>query len=222
MGGRRRPTCENHSPLMQTPKPNDDVPVSMRKFRALSSLVILSAASWLSVLAIQIVDYGRIVEPQKADVAIVLGAAVYADRPSPVFEERIRHGIILHRKGVVRKLLFTGGYGDGARWAEADVAKRVALERGIPSQAILTETKSRTTRENLLEARSLMRNHGIETAIIVSDPLHLKRAIKMAGDLGIDASAAPTPTSRYRTWRTKIGFLLREVYFYNHYLLTGK
>ena len=194
----------------------------MRKLRVFTFLAILSAASWLTVLAMQIVDYGRNVEPRKADVAIVLGAAVYMNRPSPVFEERIRHGINLQREGVVRKLLFTGGYGHGAKWAEADVAKCFALKHGIPSRAILTETESRTTRQNLLEARGLMRSNGIKTAIIVSDPLHLKRALRMAKDLGIDASAAPTPTSRYRTWRTKSGFLFREVYFYNHYLLTGE
>lgn len=195
---------------------------SIRRFRVPIVLAILSAASWLAVLAIQIVEYGRDVEPRKADVAIVLGAAIYESRPSPVFEERIRHGLNLQREGLVRKLIFTGGFGDGAKWAEAEVAKRFALDHGIPSQAILIETTSRTTRDNLHEARGLMRSNGIRTAVIVSDPLHLKRALKMAKDLGIDASAAPTPTSRYRTWRTKIGFLLRELYFYNYYLLTGK
>lgn len=174
------------------------------------------------MLAGQIVDAGRRTTSSKADVAIVLGAAVYHSGPSPVFEERIKHGLDLYRAGKVRTLLFTGGYGDGAKLAESTVAKRYVVSRGVPPQAILTETKSRTTRENLLQAHRLMRKYGFSKAMVVSDPLHLKRALKMAGDLGIEASAAPTPRSRYRSWQAKGNFLLRELYFYNRYLLTGQ
>lgn len=194
----------------------------MKRFRILAATAALSALVWLGVLAGQIVEAGRRTTSGKADVAIVLGAAVYLSGPSPVFEERIKHGIELYRAGKVRTLLFTGGYGNSAKLAESTVAKRYAVKRGVPPQAILTETKSRTTRENLLQARRLMRKNGSLKAMVVSDPLHLKRALKMAGDLGINASAAPTPTSRYRSWQAKGNFLLRELYFYNHYLLTGQ
>jgi len=37
----------------------------------------------------------------------------------------------------------------------------------------------------------------------------------------MDVDGAPTPTTRYRSWRSRTGFLLREVYFYHHYLVTG-
>jgi uncharacterized SAM-binding protein YcdF (DUF218 family) len=188
----------------------------------LAATAALSAFVWLSVLAGRIVEAGRRTTSGKADVAIVLGAAVYPSGPSPVFEERIKHAIDLYRAGKVRTLLFTGGYGQSAELAESTVAKRYAVNRGVPPEAILIETKSRTTRENLLQAGRLMRKNGFSEAMVVSDPLHLKRALKMAGDLGINASAAPTPTSRYRSWQAKGGFLLRELYFYNHYLLTGQ
>jgi uncharacterized SAM-binding protein YcdF (DUF218 family) len=102
------------------------------------------------------------------------------------------------------------------------VARAYALKRGVPADAILTETLSRTTKQNLVEARRLMRAEGLESALIVSDPLHMKRAMRMAGGVGIEAAPSPTPTSRYRSWRSKAGFLLREVYFYNVYLLTGQ
>lgn len=182
----------------------------------------LIAFIWLWALASQIVKAGNPGRPREADVAIVLGAAAYSSRPSPVFEERIKHGINLYRAGAVRTLLFTGGYGDGAKLAEAVVAMHYAVERGVPPEAILIETESRTTRENLLHARHLMRVNKLATAIVVSDPLHQKRALTMAHDLGIDASSGPTPTSRYRSWQTRGGFLLRELYYYNHYLVTGQ
>ena len=177
---------------------------------------------WLSILAAQIVEAGATTANEQADVAIILGAAAYGDRPSPVFEERIKHGVDLYRSQKVKKLLFTGGFAPGANSAEASVARRYALRAGVPGHAILIETHSHTTRQNLVYARREMAAHGMNSALIVSDPLHLKRALRMARDLEIKAYAAPTPTTRYRTWRSKVGFLLRELYFYNQYLITGQ
>ena len=190
----------------------------IKRIGALGALLVLI---WLSVLTLQIVEAGTATASEPVDVAIVLGAAAYGERPSPVFEERIKHGISLYKSKSAGRLLFTGGYAPGAEAAESMVARRYAIRHGVPSQAILTETLSRTTRENLVYARRLMLKHGLSKASIVSDPLHLKRAMRMASDLGIDAEAAPTPTTRYRSWRSKAGFLLRELYFYNHYLVTG-
>jgi uncharacterized SAM-binding protein YcdF (DUF218 family) len=182
----------------------------------------LAALVWLSVLTWQILNPAAASANAGADVAVVLGAAVDGDMPSPVFEERIKHGISLYRSNRVEKILFTGGYAPGAKTAEASVARRYAIRRGVPPQAILTEALSRTTRENLIHARRVMAANHLGSALIVSDPLHLKRALRMASDLKIDAYASPTPTSRYRSWRSRVPFLLRELYFYNHYLLTGQ
>lgn len=66
-----------------------------------------------------------------------------------------------------------------------------------------------------------MREHGLKSAIIVSDPLHMKRALMMAEGLEIDAVSSPTPTTRYRSLQSKLGFLFRELYFFHHYLITG-
>jgi uncharacterized SAM-binding protein YcdF (DUF218 family) len=117
--------------------------------------------------------------------------------------------------------VFTGGYGKGAAHAESEVAARYALRVGIPPQDILIETRSRTTWQNLVEAKVLMDTNTFEHAIIVSDPLHLKRAAVLAQDLRIPAVTSPTPTSLYRSKRTQLGFLFREMYFLHHHRLTG-
>jgi uncharacterized SAM-binding protein YcdF (DUF218 family) len=166
--------------------------------------------------------YGAHDRATKSDCIIVLGAGVQGAKASPVFEERIRHGISLYNSGYATKLLFTGGIGDGQTCSEASVGRSVAIQHKIPASNILVEDRSRTTQQNLSEALVVMRRHGIKSSIIVSDPLHMMRAMMMADDLGIAAVSSPTPTSRYRSIKTKLGFLLREVYFIHHYFSTGQ
>jgi len=159
--------------------------------------------------------------PAQSDCAIVLGAAAYGSKPSPVFEERILHALDLYQRGLVRKLIFTGGAGPGAQYAESTVASLYVVQAGVPLSDIYTETQSHTTHQNLREALGIMRQSNLRSAIIVSDPLHLRRAAKMADDLGIEAVTSATPTTRYRSFSTRAPFLLRELYFYHYYLVMG-
>ena len=184
-------------------------------------VLILLPLVWLLALSAAIWSYGTRNQAEKADCAIVLGATVYGDRPSPVFEERIRHGIALYQTGLVAKIIFTGGCGTGAEHAESEVAAAYAARAGVPAADLLTERRSRTTQQNLAEAKLLMDAHGLRTAILVSDPLHMRRAMWMAGDLGIAAVPSPTPTTRYRSLKTKLEFLRHELYYWHHYAFSG-
>lgn len=178
--------------------------------------------AWLLAVGASIVVAGRLTSPANADAAIVLGAAAYPTKPSPVFEERIRHGFDLLRTGRVSKLILTGGYGNGANYAESEIAKAWLLRKRVPAAMILTEAQSHTTRENLVEAQRIMHEQHLSSALIVSDPLHMKRAMIMARDLGLNAVPSPTPTTRYRSLGSRTSFLLREIYFIHHYWLLGE
>ncbi|MBI5927905.1 MAG: YdcF family protein [Chloroflexi bacterium] len=167
----------------------------------------------------QIYHYSSKQDHQPADAAIVLGAAVYRERPSPVFRERINHAIELYQTGQVNYLIFTGGVGNRDAIAESEAARNYALQMGVPHEAILIETRSTNTTENLMQAKHLVGENDLGRVLVVSDPLHMKRAISIARDLGLDAYPSPTPTTRYRTWRSKSSFLIRETYFYSRYLL---
>lgn len=193
-----------------------------RRLRRIAIWLLIAGISWCVILGIIIWRYGTHDRAAKSDCIIVLGAAVHGTTASPVFAERIRHGISLYDSGYAPKLLFTGGFGDGQNHSEASVGRCIAIQHGIPVGDILVEEKSRTTQQNLSEAHSVMRQHQFDSAIIVSDPLHMKRAMMMADDLGIVAASSPTPTSRYRSLKTKLGFLLRELYFIHHYSATGQ
>lgn len=187
-----------------------------RRFvRACVWLAVLLAA-WLLGVAAWIVHVGNRDEAGAADAIVVLGAAAYDAQPSPVFEARIDHGLDLYRAGHAGTLIFTGGYGGAkARFSESQVARRYALRQEIPESAILIESRSRTTVENLVETRRLLQEHDLHRVIIVSDPLHMARALRTCRRLGIDALGSPTPSTRFRTFRTQREFLLREVYFFH-------
>ncbi|MDR0561918.1 MAG: YdcF family protein [Spirochaetaceae bacterium] len=149
-----------------------------------------------------------------ADAAVILGAAAWNNRPSPVFRERINHGIWLYKQGYVRKLIFTGGKSLNAPFSESEVARNYATANLIPPEDIYIEEYSRTTYENILYAAYIIKEHGFKTVLLVSDPLHLKRAMAIAEDNHITAYTSPTPTTLYKSPKTILPFLVREVFYY--------
>ncbi|MFB9933751.1 YdcF family protein [Photobacterium aphoticum] len=156
-----------------------------------------------------------------ADAAIVLGAAVWDGQPSPVFEERINHGIWLYQHHKVKTLIFTGGVGAGDTQSEAQVAKAYAIAHGVPASAILQEGRSKYTRENLRFIQPVIVEAGVQTVLIVSDPLHMKRAMRMATDFGLQAKPSPTPTTRYQSVKAKAKMLWSETKYYLGYVWFG-
>lgn len=179
------------------------------------SVVVLAAG----LLAWRIYSFGNTSSDSSADAAVVLGAAVWTDDVSPVFRERINHAINLYRIGQVRKLIFTGGQGNPGEPTESAAARDYALQSGIPASDILIEEKSHTTYENILYAKQLADTHGIKKVLIVSDPLHMKRAMAMAADVGLASDPSPTPSTRYQGFKSQIGLLAHETYYYIGYLL---
>ncbi len=148
-----------------------------------------------------------------ADAALVLGAAADGVAPSPVFEERLRHAVDLYHRNRVARLILTGGRGQGDALAESEVGRDWAVANGVPADAILIETESRTTKQNLVNALPLIEANHVGKILLVSDPLHMRRAMWMADTLKLNAEPSPTPTSRYETLATQVPMLFREVWF---------
>ena len=172
-------------------------------------LTIFTAAS--------IYSYGNTSSEVDADAAIVLGAAVWGNQVSPVFRERINHAINLYHQGRIRKLIFTGGQGNRNEPTEAAAARNYALQSGVPLSDVLIEQQSHTTYENMVYAKQLADQYGLKKILIVSDPLHMKRAITMARDVGLDAYPSPTPTTKYKSLKIQTSELARETFYYLGY-----
>ncbi|PAB60514.1 multidrug MFS transporter [Anaeromicrobium sediminis] len=186
----------------------------MRKIVITIAIITICYVTYISI---DIYLYGNNNEVLKVDAAIVLGAGIWGDKPSPVFEERIKHGIWLYKNEYVDKLIFTGGKGESKKKSESGVARDYAIEKFVPSKDILVEEKSKITQENIFYATKIAEDNEIFTVIIVSDPLHMRRAMLMAKDYGLKAYSSPTPTSKYITIKSKLLFLAREVFFYIGY-----
>nr|WP_279118508.1 YdcF family protein [Snodgrassella alvi] len=150
--------------------------------------------------------------PTEADAAIVLGAAAWDKRPSPVFRERINHAINLYRAGIVKKILFTGGSPRAGFMTEAAVGRRYAIRNGVDANDIIYENHSRDTWQNLVNAKAIADDNDLNSFIIVSDPYHLARACFMARDLGLNVQLSPTPTTRYTATQSKLRFIAQESY----------
>lgn len=187
------------------------------KTRKAVIVLLILAIIYTITNAVTICIFSNKDEKTKSDAAIILGASTYNDEVSPVYKERINHGIELYNEGYVDKLIVTGGMGKGNDISDAESAKNYAVMCGIPQNDIFVEDKSTITQENLENSKAIINENNLKTAIIVSDPLHMRRAMLLAKDAGITAYSSPTKTTKYVSLKTKIPFLAREVFFYIGY-----
>jgi len=166
--------------------------------RLFARLVIAGLIAGIAIggyAAYRIWDQGNRDERTRADAIVVMGAAQYDGRPSPVFAARLDHAIELYHDGVAPRLIVTGGKREGDRTTEAASARSYAIEHGVPENAILSEDASRTTLQSIRRVAALMRDKDIGSAVFVSDPSHMLRVLRMASDEGIAGYGSPTRTS---------------------------
>ncbi len=183
----------------------------------LTLLAALTAFIVIAYNATAIWRFSKQDQTRHADCAIVAGAGINGDQPSAVFKARLDHAVWLYHEGVVGSLILTGGLSPGATRSDAAVAKEYVTAKEVPEAAILIEERSTITRENLRNAAELMHQHGLKTALLVSDPLHMLRMQMIAWDNRIESWSSPVTASRYQTWSTQFPFLLREAFYYTGY-----
>jgi uncharacterized SAM-binding protein YcdF (DUF218 family) len=153
-----------------------------------------------------VIYFGRRSEVEKADAIVVLGAAQYDGRPSPVLKSRLDHAIDLFKRGYAPLLVVTGGSGKGDTTTEADVGRKYALAKGIPEAAIIVENRGRTTSESLRTVSEMLKARNMKSTILVSDAFHMLRLRIMARRLGLRSYTSPAPGSPIsanpsRAWR---------------------
>ena len=189
----------------------------MKKFWKTMLILFVLVGTYVLINGILICAYSTHDETQHADTAIVLGAGTFNGEVSPVYQERLKHAVWLYQQGYVDTIIPTGGTGEGSNQSDASAARDYLVEKGIPAEVIFPEEASSVTQENLINAKAIMDQEGMETALVVSDPLHMKRAMFLAKSADLTAYTSPTTTSRYLSLKTQIPFLLREIFFFTGY-----
>lgn len=175
----------------------------------------------VALVCLLIVLQGRRDDVRSAGAAIVLGAAQWNGTPSPVLGARLDHALDLYKRGYVSHIILTGGVGPGDTTSEAAAGKQYLVARGLPAEALLLDEHGATTWESLRDSAVLVRANGIGAVLLVSDPFHMLRSLKMARDLGLVAYGSPTRSSPISgSVVTEAGYVVRESWAYLVYLFT--
>jgi len=138
-----------------------------------------------------VLGHARRDERAAADLILVLGRELRENRPTAVFRARLQHGARLLGEGWAPRILVSGGVTGDSRVSEAEAGRALLLEEGLSGEAVLVESGSRHTLENLFNVRETLRREGWKRVILVSDPLHLARAATVARGLKLDVLISP-------------------------------
>ena len=181
-------------------------------------VTVVAVAAYLAWAGRQIHQQSTIDEARPADVIIVLGAAEYRGRPSPVLKARLDHALELYNNKLAPRILTTGGAGGDPVHTEGEVGRAYLISRGVPSEAITIEPEGESTAHSTAAAAEIMRRMGLKSCIVVSDGYHIFRVKKMLEFRGLDVYGSPRPWTPKNTWRETwlyvrqaIGYLLWQV-----------
>ena len=192
------------------------------KWGTLFGIAVLAGISIYGIyLYGQIRDSATRDEAQHADAIVILGAAQYNGRPSPVLKARLDHAYELFKDGYAPAIITTGSYGPDPNFSEAQVSTKYLVQRGVDAASILTEQGSGTTYDSIRAASNLIHQKGWKSALVVSDGFHLFRVKKMFGDNGIIAYTSPAPNSPIEIGASpRLWYSLREVVLFAGYRLS--
>jgi uncharacterized SAM-binding protein YcdF (DUF218 family) len=129
---------------------------------------------------------------QSADAIVVLGAAQYDCRPSPVLEQRLDHAHLLYVDGVADTIVVTGGKQAADRCTEAESSANYLRGKGVPDGDLLLEVQGRNSWESLAAAGLILRDRDLTRAVLVTDGYHALRVQAIAEQIGLDASVSPS------------------------------
>jgi uncharacterized SAM-binding protein YcdF (DUF218 family) len=186
------------------------------------ALTVLAAAWFVTLLCIA--GWSRRSSPQTADAIVVLGAAQYGGRPSPVLRSRLDHALGLYKLKRAPRVVLTGGRRPGDLISEAAAGRRYLVRRGIPNEVMMLEPAGRTSLASIFGAAQLLRAQRDSvagrdadpaalprpTVLLVSDPFHMLRLEILARLQGLTPLASPTRTSPISANRAVLEYMLRE------------
>ena len=186
--------------------------------RAVRNAIVLVVSGLLFAIvyiSVRIEQQSTREEAQPADVILVLGAAEYRGKPSPVLKARLDHALELYNRHLAPLIMTTGGAGGDPVFTEGGVGRLYLASRGVPSEAIAVESEGETTVESTALAGEIMHRMGLHSVVVVSDGYHIYRVKKMLKFRGLNVYGSPrkerAPDPLLERWnylKQAVGYLL--------------
>jgi uncharacterized SAM-binding protein YcdF (DUF218 family) len=172
--------------------------------RVIGTVIVLAVAAlggYIGYTSVEIARQSTIDEAQPADIILVLGAAEYRGKPSPILRARLDHALELYEKRLAPRILTTGGAGGDPFYTEGGVGQTYLASKGVPSEAVVVERAGESTVYSTAAAGEIMRRMGLKSCIVVSDGYHIYRVKKMLEFRGIKVYGSPRSLNQPNDWR---------------------
>lgn len=208
------PSSSHRSQSPETSPPADHEqrrrPATRWAVTLLVACVIVVGAGIFGIMTL-IYAQARTDEARNVDTIVVMGAAQFNGRPSPVLQARLDHALVLYNAGLAPRIAVTGGNQPGDAFTEAETGYLYLVERGVPEPAIVMEDEGRTTWESMQGLPAVMPPSASPRVLVVSDGFHLFRSELMLRELGYETWGSAAPDSPIRAWSaTELGYVIRE------------
>lgn len=154
-------------------------------------VVISGLLIYIAYLSVRIEQQSFQDEARPADVILVLGAAEYRGRPSPVLRARLDHALDLYRQHIAPRIMTTGGAGGDPVFTEGTVGRSYLISQGVPSEAIIVEAEGESTVHSVTLAGEILRRMGLRSVVVVSDGYHIYRVKEMLRANGLSVYGSP-------------------------------
>jgi uncharacterized SAM-binding protein YcdF (DUF218 family) len=171
----------------------------------------VAAASSIAYVSRRIEQQSTRDEARPADMILVLGAAEYRGRPSPVFRARLDHALELYNRGLARLVMTTGGAGGDPVFTEGGVGRSYLIGHGVPSERVVVESEAGSTVESTAMAGEIMRRMGLHSVIVVSDGYHIYRVKRMLQFRGLKVYGSPRKETMREPWRERWNYVKQAI-----------
>ena len=159
---------------------------------------------------------------RQADVIVVLGTAQLNGKPGEALEGRLVEAKRIFDLGYAPTIITVGAGAPGDRTTEAASGKYWLRTNGVVAKKITAVEEGRDTLESTKAYAKVMKKRYVSDVIVVTDPFHCARAVKMANDQGVLATCSPVQTGPNTLDNSGYRYLLREAAAYLAYITVGK
>lgn len=170
-------------------------PPGALRARHVLGAVLLAGLLVYTVAFVLVLVVSQLDQRRPADAIVVLGAAQYNGRPSPVLRARLDHALALYQDGLAPAILVTGGVGRGDSQSEAEVGRRYLIGHRVPDSVVIAQPQGRSTEASMTAVAAWLASRRRRSALLVSDPFHMLRLRLEARRTGLEAYTSPTDTS---------------------------